>query len=558
MKATEVSRFAKVNSLVIPSIVLVALITQIPLLVTLGLSVIKWIVVRPDLKITFVGIGNYIQILSNPEFLKIILNTIVLTFVSIVSCTVFGLIFALLLNRQFIGVNIARTILISPFFVMDAVAGIIWKTLMLHPSFGINSVIAKLFGVNPVDFLGNYPMLTVIMLVVWQWTPFFVLIQLAGLQSIPEEIIESAKIDGAGWLRTIFQIKIPAIANHRAYLCDYRRRAGYRLDQSFVHCVSYRILSLGCRCRNRNGSCHGCADIDRNHQPVQIRAKTNQGGGSMKSLSASYNQRKIFGHLLTLLVWALCLVYFFPLLYMFMTSFKAETDAVPPKFFFTPTIENYVTVLSSGILPYLFNSMVVTIVSMVLCLLFGVPAAYAIVFGKLKDPDSVFFWFLSTTLLPAVSVIIPIFLVFKTIGALDTRWGLIIVYLGANIPIVIWMVRSFLKDIPGELLEAAEIDGASRLHAFFRIILPLAKPGIISTGLLVFIFIWNEFFFAVNLTYIHASTIPVYMATYMTQEGLFWAKLSAISTITVLPPLILGWVSQKALVRGMMMGAVKG
>lgn len=214
MKATEVNRFAKVNSLVIPSVIIVALITQVPLLVTLGLSVVKWIVVRPDLKVSFTGIGNYIQILSNPEFLGIILNTIVLTVVSILACTIFGLIFALLLNRQFPGVNIARTIMISPFFVMDAVAGIVWKTLMLHPSFGINSVISNMLGIKPIDFLGHHPMLTVIMLVVWQWTPFFVLIQLAGLQSIPEEILESAKIDGAGWLRTIFQIKIPAIANH--------------------------------------------------------------------------------------------------------------------------------------------------------------------------------------------------------------------------------------------------------------------------------------------------------------------------------------------------------
>jgi sorbitol/mannitol transport system permease protein len=199
---------------VLPSIILVALITQIPILVTLGLSVVRWIIVRPDLRINFVGISNYIQLFTNPDFLWIIVNTIVMTVGSIVACTVLGLVISLTLNRQFPGVNIARTILIAPFFVMDAVAGIVWKTLMLHPSFGINSIICNLFGITPVDFLGHHPMFTVIMLVVWQWTPFFVLILLAGLQSIPEEIIESAKMDGAGWLRTILQIKIPAIANH--------------------------------------------------------------------------------------------------------------------------------------------------------------------------------------------------------------------------------------------------------------------------------------------------------------------------------------------------------
>jgi sorbitol/mannitol transport system permease protein len=257
-------------------------------------------------------------------------------------------------------------------------------------------------------------------------------------------------------------------------------------------------------------------------------------------------------------IWAICLSFFFPILYMVLTSFKHETEAIPPRLFFTPTLENYRVVLDSGILPHILNSAIITLASMALCILFGVPAAYAIVFGRLRKPDSTFLWFLSTMLLPPVSVLIPVFLLFKYLHLLDSRWGMILIYTGANIPIAIWMVRSFLKDIPRELLEAADIDGASRAYGFFRIVLPLARTGIISTALLVFIFVWNEFFFAVNLTYVDASTIPVYMASYMTQEGLFWAKLSAISTLTILPPLVLGWVSHKVLVRGIMMGAVKG
>jgi sorbitol/mannitol transport system permease protein len=257
-------------------------------------------------------------------------------------------------------------------------------------------------------------------------------------------------------------------------------------------------------------------------------------------------------------IWALCLAFFFPIFYMVLTSFKREMDAIPPRLFFSPTLENYRAVLGSGILPHILNSALITASTMLLCIALGLPAAYAIVFGKLKKPDSVFFWFLSTTLLPPVSVIIPVFLLFKFLHLLDTRWGMIAVYTGANIPIAVWMIRSYLKDIPRELLEAADIDGASRPRSFFRIILPLARTGIISTALLVFIFVWNEFFFAVNLTYVNASPIPVYMASYMTQEGLFWAKLSAISTLTILPPLVLGWISHKALVRGLIMGAVKG
>jgi sorbitol/mannitol transport system permease protein len=278
----------------------------------------------------------------------------------------------------------------------------------------------------------------------------------------------------------------------------------------------------------------------------------------MNAPKAARIGRKSLALLVNLPISLFCLLYSFPILYMVMTSFKTETDTVPPRLLFVPTLANYAAVLSSGILPYLFNSLVVTVGAMTLSIVFGVPAAYAIVFGRMKAPDSVYFWFLSTTFLPAVSVIVPVFLVFKALGALDSRWAMILIYMGANIPIVVWMVRSFLRDIPIELLEAAEIDGASRSSTFFRIILPLAKGGIVSTALLVFIFIWNEFFFAVNLTYVHAGTLPVFMASYMTQEGLFWAKLSAISTLTVLPPLILGWISQKAMVRGVMQGAVKG
>jgi sorbitol/mannitol transport system permease protein len=276
----------------------------------------------------------------------------------------------------------------------------------------------------------------------------------------------------------------------------------------------------------------------------------------MSALKSPY--RSFWRAVTTIVVVVLCLAYFFPIFYMILTSFKTEADTVPPKLFFTPTLENYQTIFTSDIARHIVNSFVITTSATILCVVLGVPAAYALVFGRLKKPDSLYFWFLSTLILPAVSVIVPVFLVYKVLGLLDSHWGLIWIYVGANVPIVVWMVRAYLKDLPPELLEAAEIDGASRLRAFSRIVLPLTRSGILSTALLVFIFVWNEFFFAVSLTYTNASTIPVYMASFMTQEGFFWAKLSAISTVTVLPPLILGWLSHKSLVQGLMMGAVKG
>jgi sorbitol/mannitol transport system permease protein len=212
--SARVAAIPKANALVLPAVAIVALITQVPLLVTLVLSVVKWIVVRPDLGISFIGLSNYFQIFTTPEFYSIVLNTVVLTVASIACCAILGIAFAQMLNRRFPGVNLARTLMIAPFFVMDAVAGILWKTLMLHPSFGINGQLASWLGSVPVDFLGKHSLLTIVALVVWQWTPFFVLIFLSGLEGISEELVDSAKVDGASAFRTLFQIKIPAIAAH--------------------------------------------------------------------------------------------------------------------------------------------------------------------------------------------------------------------------------------------------------------------------------------------------------------------------------------------------------
>ena len=259
-----------------------------------------------------------------------------------------------------------------------------------------------------------------------------------------------------------------------------------------------------------------------------------------------------------LLVYLLGFVYFFPILYMFLTGFKSELHVVPPSLIFRPTLENFHTVLKGDILAHVWNSVFVTVSVAFISLVFGIPAAYSLVYGKLKKPDSLFFWFVTTNLLPSVGVVLPLFLLFKNLSLLDTKLGLIIVYAGVNIPLVIWMVNSFFKDVPTDIIEAAEIDGCTKFYGFFKIIMPLTRTGIMSAALLVIIFVWNEFFFAVNLTYIKSGTLPVYMASFMTQEGLFWAKLSAISTISVLPPVILGWITQKSMIKGLTMGAVKG
>ncbi len=266
--------------------------------------------------------------------------------------------------------------------------------------------------------------------------------------------------------------------------------------------------------------------------------------------------------LMTALIYGIAIAYFFPILYMFLSGFKTEQQAVMPAIFFKPTLETYRKVLSDPTMyQYLRNSLIQVIAGTGVSLLLGVPASFALVFGRLKHPESngkFYLWFITTILLPPVAVLIPLFTWYQQLNLINTPYGLIMAYIGFHTPIVVWMVHSFFSDLPGEIFEAAEIDGCSKLQQLTRIAIPLARTGIISAGLLVAVFIWNEFFLGFNLTGNPTATLPVYMSRFREQQGMFVAQLSASSTIAVLPAIILGWMTQKALVKGLTLGAVKG
>lgn len=256
------------------------------------------------------------------------------------------------------------------------------------------------------------------------------------------------------------------------------------------------------------------------------------------------------------------ILYFFPILYMFLTGMKTEIQAIRPSLFFTPTFETYRKIWSdAAIYSYMYNSVFQVVVSTVFSLLIGVPAAFAIHFGKFKNPGTgkkLHSWFITTILLPPVAILVPLYLMYNQLGLLHTTYGLTILYVGFHTPLVIWMVHSFMTDVPMSLIEASEIDGCSRIQQLWRVVLPLARMGIFSAGMLVAVFIWNEFLLAFQLTNNNTATLPVYMSRFREQQGQFTAQLSASSTLCVLPALILGWSTQKSLVKGLTMGAVKG
>ncbi|GAB4517907.1 MAG: carbohydrate ABC transporter permease [Anaerolineae bacterium] len=263
---------------------------------------------------------------------------------------------------------------------------------------------------------------------------------------------------------------------------------------------------------------------------------------------------------LNFITYLVAFLIFFPILWMVMTSFKTEADAFayPPQIVFEPTLSNWENALvDSPFFDHLFNTLVISGVSTLVAFAFGIPAAYALAYYPGKRANFTLMWLISTRMLPPVGVIIPLFIIMRDLSLRDTHLGMIIIYTAMNLPLVIWMMRSFFIDVPYDILEAGRIDGTTLWQEFRYVAVPLVLPGLFATALLCMIFAWNEFFFAFNLTVIEAAPLSVYISSFKTAEGLFWAKMSAGATASVLPVVIAGWIAQRQLVKGLTMGAVK-
>jgi len=204
----------------LPAVIVVAVMTQVPFLMTLIFSTVSWNLSRPDIPRTFAGLDNYLYFLkiadvkSIPAFYGIFWQTIFITVVSLLFCSILGFLLALLLDHHVPGINIARTLILGPFFVMSTASGVIWKTTIFNTTFGWYGVITKALGMTPVDWISYHPLMVVVLLFTWQWMPFFILVLLAGLQGLDQEILDCTRIDGIGWLGSIFRIKLPLIMNH--------------------------------------------------------------------------------------------------------------------------------------------------------------------------------------------------------------------------------------------------------------------------------------------------------------------------------------------------------
>jgi sorbitol/mannitol transport system permease protein len=278
---------------------------------------------------------------------------------------------------------------------------------------------------------------------------------------------------------------------------------------------------------------------------------------------SAQSRRRMSSLIVGVAAWIIGLIFVTPVLYMLLTSLHSEPDAAtnPPSFFAPLTVEGYANFFGAGTgtspWPSLINSATASILSTILVLVLSIPAAYALSIRPVRKWTDVMFFFLSTKMLPVVAGLLPIYLIAQFAGMLDNIYTLVIIYTSMNLPIAVWMMRSFLAEVPVEMLEAASLDGAGLIRTLRSVVVPVVLPGIAATSLICFIFSWNELLFARVLTATVAQTAPVYLTGFVTSQGLFLAKVCAAAVAVSLPVIVAGFAAQDKLVQGLSMGAVK-
>lgn len=263
--------------------------------------------------------------------------------------------------------------------------------------------------------------------------------------------------------------------------------------------------------------------------------------------------------LLTAFTWLIVLLVIFPVVFMVLTAFKTETAAAsfPPQWLAPVTLENFEKVFDRGFGTFLVNSIIASVGSTILVMLLAVPAAYALTIRPIIKWRDALFFLISTRFMPFGAVIIPLYLLISSLSLLDNIWIIMTLYIGVNLPIAVWMMRAFLEEVPREIIEAAQLDGAGVFKEITRVVMPIVAPGMAAAALIVFIFAWNEYFLVFNLTANSARTLPPFLGSFVDARGQFLAALSAAGTLAVTPVVIAGWVAQKRLVQGLSLGALK-
>src|SRR6266516_1077110 len=477
---------------------------------------------------------------------------------SIVLELVIGFGLALLINRRFRGHSLWTTIILLPMMLSPAVVGNFW-TFLFQPQIGLfNNAIAVLTGTDPSSFqmigdVGLAPW-SIILVDTWMWTPYVMLICLAGLRSIPDYIYEAAEVDRASPLRQFWSITLPLVMPFLMLAILFRAIENFKM---------FDMVNL----------------------------LTSGGPGSTTEVASITLKREAFEKWRTGYSSALAII--LPLFWIFRTGFKTPPDSIayPPKILFEPSVEGYVNLFTtrsrqtpeflaslpppqtwyerlvrsrnmviggpSKVMPRFVNSMVIGFGSTFLAVCFGTIAAYA--FSRFRVPlaDDLLFFILSTRMMPPIAVAIPIYLMFRHLGLTDTKLGMILLYTAVNVSLAVWLLKGFMDEIPREYEEAAMVDGYTRLQAFFKVVLPQATTGIAATAIFCLIFAWNEYAFAVLLTSGDAQTMPPFIPFIIGEGGQDWPAVAAATTLFFIPILCFTILLRRHLLRGITFGAVR-
>ena len=504
--------------LLTPAVATLALWMIVPLAMTIYFSLIRYNLMQPE-QTGFIGLANCEYVVTDPSLGTAVLNTLQLIGGVIAITVVGGLGLALLVNESLPGRGVVRLLLIAPFFVMPTVNALMWKHMMMNPIYGVFAQVAVPFGTEPVDFMADWPLASVVLMVAWQWMPFACLIFITALASMNREQLEAARMVGAGYAQHLRYLVLPHLGRSIAVVV--------MIELIFLLGVCAEIFTT-------TGGGPGDASTNVAFL-IFIQALLNFDAGVA-------NAGALFAVVLAI------------------TAFKTELQAieVPTLWWFTPTLENFAQVQErSDYLHHAWNSVITSVGSTLLGLAIAAPAAYSMAYRRSRHTRDILMWMVSTKMMPALGVLVPVYVLAQRSALPDTTLGLTIVFTLSNLPIMVWMRYSHFKDIPHEILEAARMDGAGLMSEFRHVLLPLGVGGLASTGLLCLVLSLNEAFWSLNLSAANAGTLAALIASYSSPEGLFWAKLSAASLLAIAPIVVFGWFSQKQLVQGLTFGAVK-
>ena len=521
-------------------------ILVLPLAFSFYVSFHRWDLTIVPSRLSWVGLRNYASLLASAEFWRVLQFTLVYTFACVAGELVLGLALALLLNRARFGQGVFISLLILPMMMAPIVTGLAWR-LMFNPTYG---AINQIFHLGTTAWLGDIWLakLAVIVATIWQETPFVMVLLLAGLRSLPKEPFEAAVIDGAGWWQTLWYITLPLlkpvimvtmlirtifeVRGLRHHLDPDRRRPGRRDGDAEPDELPHQLPSL----RDRAGR-GAVLDHARGHHPDHALVHLLAGAGPQaqclapaaeSAASRGPSDRRAGDALVFAALVVATIVFPLPDLHggrdVLQIADRYRLGDV--RLLFTPTLDNYLALI--GLRPSEFqfdlglhfrNSLFAASGSTVLALLLGTPAAYAFARIRFRGARPGMLFLLALRLLPPIATVIPLFLIMRNLFLLDTVFALILAYTTFNLPFIVWMMYSFFLDLPRELEEAALIDGASRLQAFIKVILPLSLPGLAAAAIFSMVLSWNDFIFAVTLTARNAPTLPLMVSGFVTDLG---------------------------------------